>query len=276
MRSRLGGLLAFALILTGAASACSTAGVSYVYMAIDAAGAQHRQIFYTDSSNIFCIAKVSSGRADVTIDFTLEQNAVCPWCEGKTCVNPGDFDSNPNDIHKIFGVTESTPGVGVENVVSALYSVSGESSALPCNGIREQNLPSTNICSGGGNPQAEISAVCPPTYESLGADSAGPGYTCCENLVATAPAQEGRSVLPYPAGEYTCVVSLDGVVAGSTSFTIIYPPANELGNSCPTPPPTQNVPCYNWVPKGFSCVGYQPNTLCNCGESGLWDCTNGS
>jgi hypothetical protein len=259
MRTRLGGILAMATLLGITASSCATAGVSYVYMAIDSSGNQHRQTFYTDSSAIYCIAKVSSARADATIDFIIRQKSTKPWC------NPGTTDTI--DSHPDFANGEQTPGVGVENVVAGQLLPSGTAVAVQCNGYCTQNLPTGNLCTLGPNQMA--SGICRPTYESLGVDSCGIGLTCCETTVAGLT-QTGAplSSVPFPAGEYTCVVNLDGVEAGSSDFSIDYPPGD-----CPVASPISGIPCYNWVPRGAKCPGDVNMSTCTCDITGVWNCT---
>jgi hypothetical protein len=265
MRSRLGGVLAIAAVVAWAGSACNTAGVSAVYMAIDTGGAQHRQIFYTDSNAIYCIAKFSAARQDATLDFTFHQMAIFPWCSALKNGNTED----KVDIHPIFAVGEETPGTGVETVVAEQLLASGTPVNIPCNGYCTQNLPSGSIC-GSTPPSFDQSGPCRPLYTSGGADTCGIGLTCCEQDVASSSTQTGMplALIPFPAGLYSCDVTLDGVEAGSTEFEVDYPPGN-----CPVPPPTDGIPCYNWVPKGASCAGNSSDQkTCVCGESGVWSC----
>ncbi len=284
MRSRLGGLFLFALVLTWAAGACNTAGVSYVYMAIDSGGAQHRDVFYTDSTAIYCIAKFSSARQDATLDFVFRQTAVFPWCAALD--HPTEQDTTPTDLYNIFALGEQTPGVGTETVVAEELLPNGTPTAVTCNGYIAANLPSGNICGASGNGCGSGASPCTGegiSYASEGPDSAGPGFTCCATLItgetttAMAP-----SVIPYPAGVYTCTVSLDGNVAGVTTFTIEYPsypnsscPAAEVDGVpcfCPSPPPVDGIPCYNWVPKGAVCPSNTPTINCTCNDCGVWSC----
>jgi hypothetical protein len=290
MRSRLAGIFLFGAVLTWAAGACNTAGVSYVYMAIDSGGAQHRQGFFTDSTAIYCIAKFSSARQDATLDFVFRQTGVFPWCAA--LANPTKADETPVDLYNIFALGEQTPGVGTETVVAEELLPNGTPLNIPCNGYIAPNLPSGNICgaSGGGGCGSETSPCTGEgiSFASEGANSGGPGFTCCATLIVgqsmtvTAP-----SVIPYPAGVYTCTVSLDGNVAGETTFTIDYPgfpfsscPAasipDKTGKSvpcfCPSPPPVNGIPCYNWVPEGAVCPSNTPTINCTCNSCGVWEC----
>jgi hypothetical protein len=289
MRARLGGILAFASILTGAVGACKTAGVSAVYMAIDSAGAQRRDIFFTDSSAIYCIAKVSSATQDATIDFTVLQTAVYPWCSA--LANPGVPESQKTYIQPVFAVGEETPGVGVENVVAGSLLSSGVTIQTNCVGYCAMNLPSTTLCdhADGGGSAAEVAASCEDGYNSLGANSCGMGLTCCEPknpTTGSTASSSAATAVPYPAGQYICVVYLNGVDVGETSFTIEYPAGNEdpsLGGAgcgnvpssscyCPVPPPVDGIPCYGWVPEGAECPGYVGGTTCKCMPTGNWSC----
>lgn len=57
-----------ALVALSTAPACSnTAGVSEVYTSLDGDGSRRRDTFFTDSTEIHCIAKAMFGRPDVTI-----------------------------------------------------------------------------------------------------------------------------------------------------------------------------------------------------------------
>jgi len=280
MRPRIGGLLLFASALTLAGSSCTTAGVSYVYMAIDGGGVQHRQIFYTDSSAIYCIAKFSSARADATLDFTIRQVGTYPWCAAVTDPTKIVFNA---DGPEIFAIAEQTPGAGVETPVAAEILPSGTAISLPCNGYITPNLPSGNICKGGSLSESGTCVGEGTTYVSEGPNSGAPGYTCCASVIvsATTTTTAAPSTIPYPAGEYTCTVALDGVEAGSSTFYIEYPPAL---NSCPTPtidgkpcfcptqPPVTGIPCYNWVPLGAVCPADDPKQICTCEMSGVWNC----
>ncbi len=277
MRLRLGGLLAFATLLTGVASACNTAGVAYVYMSIDSAGMQPRQTFYTDSSEIFCVAVVSSGRPDVTVDVVVHQTAVFDWCS-----DPTHADTNPAFVHPVFGVGEDTPGVSMDSPVSFQLDPNGIQVDVMCNGYCTQNQPVGNLCGPNGMQTTQFTgASCRTQYASAGADSCGPGLTCCVSEVpGTTASATGFVAVPFPAGVYTCDVFLDGVPAGSAPFTVEYPIPGAAGgelydagaDSCPVPPPVDGIPCYNWVPFGTKCLGFNPDSTCTCAETGVWTC----
>jgi hypothetical protein len=261
MRSRIGGLLAFASLLACIASACATSGVSGVYMANDAGGAQHRNVFYTDSQDMFCVAKFSAGNPDSTLDFTIEQTGIYPWCG-----NTAKLDQNPAHLHKIFANGEQVPGVGVESVIAEEVPPYGVKINFTCNGYCTQNSAGNmSLCNGPPIFQGN----CLPHYTPLEADSCGEGSTCCQTDVP-GNAQMGSAAqqLPYPAGTYTCVVQLDGVQVGSADFSVIYPPT-----FCPVPPPISGVPCYQWFPEGSKCPSTVPGETCRCVETGSWSCS---
>jgi hypothetical protein len=56
-------------------ASCRSAGIKRAYMSLDSDGKRQRDVFYTDSDGIFCVAEVASGRDDVTIEATLRQTA---------------------------------------------------------------------------------------------------------------------------------------------------------------------------------------------------------
>jgi hypothetical protein len=268
MRLRLGGLLLFALVASWAMTACATAGVSAIYMSIDSAGAQRRTTFYTDTNSIYCTTKFSSARVDATLDFTISQKAIYQWNDGKL---------NAKLVHPVFAVGEQTPGVGTETVVAELIPPTGLAVSASCSGRAVPNLPTGgNTCDAVTN---ETAGQCPMSYSSLGYDSAGPGFTCCLPPPSSTVTTEPAPAIPYPAGEYACDVSLDGVFQGETIFFIDFPPPASAplpggGSSvnCPVPPPISGVPCYNWVPCDSRCPGFDPGELCTCEPAGLWSC----
>jgi hypothetical protein len=47
--------------------ACETAGFQDAYTALDGTGKRRRDVFFTDTENIFCVAEVASGVDDVTV-----------------------------------------------------------------------------------------------------------------------------------------------------------------------------------------------------------------
>ncbi len=289
MRARLGGILAIASILTCAVGACKTAGVSAVYMTIDSGGLQRRNIFYTDSSSIYCVTKVSAARPDVTIDFTIRQTGVYPWCDA--LAHPGAAVTQQSALLPVFAVAEQAPGVGVETVVTAQLLMTGIQIQTNCVGYCAMNLPSTSFCDqADSGASGEVAAGCESGYQSLGANSCGMGLTCCEDenpsASGSASSTSAASEVPYPAGQYTCIVYMDGVDVGETPFSIEYPAGNESPSEgsagcgripasscyCPVPPPVDGIPCYGWVPQGAQCPGYVGGTTCTCMPTGNWSC----
>jgi hypothetical protein len=65
---------------------------------------------------------------------------------------------------------------------------------------------------------------------------------------------ENGDPLPYPVGQWTCTLSVNGEEAGSSDFTVLYPPAeNGNLNGCP--------PAYV-TSTGNSCAGYIQGAQC--------------
>jgi hypothetical protein len=63
-----------ALLVGSSLPACtSTANVSDVWMSLDEDGGRRRKIFYTDSKAIYCIAEVSVGRNNATLEMQLHR-----------------------------------------------------------------------------------------------------------------------------------------------------------------------------------------------------------
>ncbi|HEY3594720.1 MAG TPA: hypothetical protein VGL13_12630 [Polyangiaceae bacterium] len=70
--------------------------------------------------------------------------------------------------------------------------------------------------------------------------------------------------LPYPAGTFTCELSIDGELEDTVEFSIDFP-------ACPILPPTGGEPCAGWVRPGSACDGAAGLT-CSCDPSGAWVC----
>lgn len=71
-------MMALALVaapLGASLSACSTtANVTEVFTSLDEDGARRRNLFFTDSKNIFCIARTGVGRPGVTAEAFIRQS----------------------------------------------------------------------------------------------------------------------------------------------------------------------------------------------------------
>jgi hypothetical protein len=71
---KLGWLLGAVLLGTGAAPSCTaTANVGDVWMSLDEDGARRRSVFFTDSKTIVCIAEVSAGRDNATLEMQFHR-----------------------------------------------------------------------------------------------------------------------------------------------------------------------------------------------------------
>ena len=286
MRIRVGGVILLASVLACTASACRTAGVSFIYMAIDNAGQQPRNLFWTDSTAIYCIARVSTARQDATVDFRIVQKTIYDWCSGNSVAAD----------HPTFAVGEIVPGVGVESTAALQILQTGIilTTMCPAGGTKIPNLPVGEICAGAPPPSSKAPRVdvCNQSggsaYINEGPDTAGPGYTCCAPafFVSNPATPTATIVAPYPPGTYSCIVSLDGEIQGQTDFSIEFPTATYPvqppdpsagattgdGSGCPVPPPITGVSCYNWVKEGSHCPGFDLGSMCICDTDGLWHC----
>ncbi|MBX3258664.1 MAG: hypothetical protein KIS78_08765 [Labilithrix sp.] len=71
---RLGAFALLGALVSSALPACSaTANVGDVWMSIDEDGARRRNVFFTDSAAITCVAEVGIGRQDVTLEMFIRQ-----------------------------------------------------------------------------------------------------------------------------------------------------------------------------------------------------------
>jgi hypothetical protein len=100
--------------LLGALSACDSAGFKRAYMALDSEGNRRRDVFYTDTSAIFCVVEMASGRADVTVTGRLR---VLGWYlppAGEAVETAG-----------VLASEEQAPGVGEDLRVSFEWELEG-------------------------------------------------------------------------------------------------------------------------------------------------------
>jgi hypothetical protein len=241
MRLRLGALAFIAALLAVVCGACKFSGVSAVYMAIDSQGAQPRTTFYTDSTAIYCVAIFSSAKQDATVDFTIVEKA---------------GPDNKPPLHQDFANYETVPGPNTETPVSFLVPPNGTQIQISCSGVCLQN-----------------GIGCPSGYVNEGDDSGGIGVTCCFNEFAQSA--QCMTVLPYPVGEFECIVTIDGVAQGDpTVFNIDYPPPDPITHqSCPVAPPVTGIVCAGWVPQHSKCQGFNSYETCTC-EGAAWNCVS--
>jgi hypothetical protein len=226
----------------GSSGSGGFSGVSDIYMAIGRGGAQHRDLFFTNSEWIYCDVLFSSGKQDATVDFTIVE------LEGPGGAAP---------LHRIFAGDTKTPGPGTETPVAFLIPPNGIQDPIDCRGQCAQN-----------------GASCSRGYSDQGKDSAGPGATCCYN--PTGKPANCSGVLPYPVGTFQCVVQIDGVrQSEAPTFQIDYPPGVKQPNGeiyiCPVAPPVTGMVCTGWVPMGAKCAGYHAPEICTC-TGATWNC----
>jgi hypothetical protein len=247
----------FALVLGALGlvlSSCRTAGVRYVIMALDTQGQQPRNVFYTDSTTIDCVAIASASNPDTTIDFVVRQDtSTDQWMYGSNI--PVGLPSTD-----IFSAGEVTVMPGMEEAEALQIPSTGIMSSIMCYGYCRQNA--VGSCDNG--------------FTDEGPDSCGPDATCCYQFGAE-QASTTNMQFPFPVGHFECDVTINGDDAGSAQFDIEYPPTN-----CPTVPASTGQPCYGWVPPGSVCPGIS-DFCCTCQGSqqvattdpsyGTWVCT---
>lgn len=66
------------------ATGCSTAGLRDAYTALDESGLRRRDVFFTDGTVLYCVAEVSSGREDLTVDALIRQTVAYDEAADKT------------------------------------------------------------------------------------------------------------------------------------------------------------------------------------------------
>jgi len=109
-------------------SSCADREIHDITMSIDSNGNRPRQIFYTDTTNIYCVYHFATTRTDVTIDIVFRQ------IKDEGGNNIGD----PNSGGIIWAIQEMAPGIntGIASAtfprpVPPLASMGSASGALP-------------------------------------------------------------------------------------------------------------------------------------------------
>ena len=85
----------------GAAACTSTANVDDAYMALDSSGQRKRNIFFTDTVAIYCVAEFASSRADVTLNVKLHQLSRYDFTANQIV----GFDAFPTEVEIAPGAT---------------------------------------------------------------------------------------------------------------------------------------------------------------------------
>jgi hypothetical protein len=174
-----------ALFLLFAVAGCDTAGFKRSYMALDGEGHRRRDVFFTDTESIFCVAELASGVDDVTVRADFEQRAYYLPEDGSRV-----------DLQRFIGSEELAPGAGEELVTSFELQ-------------RTQDQP-------------------------------------------------------YDAGDYACLLYLNGDLEAEHAFRVEYP-------ECPVAPIEPGVRCRGFVLDGAVCTGVLGES-CACAASGTWEC----
>jgi len=111
------GVLAFSALLS---IGCDTSGFRDAYMALDSNGDRKREYFYTDTEEIFCIGKLASGVADLTVASSLRATEL---------YNSRDGTSTPVDA--FLATEDQGPGKGKDITVSFELKRNNEDEPYP-------------------------------------------------------------------------------------------------------------------------------------------------
>lgn len=105
---RLGAAMVAGLLAASSAlPACSTtANVSDVWLSIDDDGSRRRDVFFTDSTAVVCVAEVGVGRKDVTVEMLIRRIRGAPY--GTRDFAPENTVVVATDVHP--EVTRGKPG----------------------------------------------------------------------------------------------------------------------------------------------------------------------
>jgi hypothetical protein len=109
------------------ASSCRTAGFKRVFTALDDRGDRKRTVFFTDTTAIFCVGELVSGRADVTVGSTIRATQL--------------YDPVTDSLMPAQGVAwigEAAPGTATDTFVSFSLVKAQSSSGTDETGIPYQ------------------------------------------------------------------------------------------------------------------------------------------
>jgi hypothetical protein len=126
-RARVAGICwgALLLALPALSAACTaTANVDDAFMALDSAGDRKRDVFFTDTAQIYCVAEFASSRTDVTVNIKLHQLSRYDFVQNQIV----GFDAYPTEL-------EIAPGAAARSKHSLLLVVADEQ------GNAKQGLP---------------------------------------------------------------------------------------------------------------------------------------
>lgn len=116
-----------ALLSLASAPACTaTANVSDLWTSIDEDGSRRRQLFFTDTKKIYCVAELGVGRDDVTLKIYLRQTQI-----------RDPETKNVRDTNIVGGFLDFHPKKGNERTKEILVF----SPANPTTGAEDPNAP---------------------------------------------------------------------------------------------------------------------------------------
>jgi hypothetical protein len=86
---------------------CRSAGIKRAYMSLDAEGDRKREVFYTDTEAIFCVAEIASGRDDLSVGGALRATSFY-----------SSVDGSRQPANALLAIEEEAPGAGEDVRVS--------------------------------------------------------------------------------------------------------------------------------------------------------------
>jgi hypothetical protein len=103
-----------------------------------------------------------------------------------------------------------------------------------------------------------------PLASTLAAKDVSPSSTGSDILVSF-ELLKSKTADPWLAGDFNCELSIDGELAASIPFQILYP-------TCPVQPPRHGDSCAGFFLPRSSCVGALSAQTCVCSDDGEWQC----
>lgn len=103
-----------------------------------------------------------------------------------------------------------------------------------------------------------------PFASTLAVKDVTPGGTGSD-VVASFELLKSSLTAPWPAGDFSCELSIDGELAASNPFHILYP-------DCPLVPPQQGDSCAGFFLPKSTCAGAISAQSCVCSDDGSWQC----
>jgi hypothetical protein len=93
--------LCVCLLALVALSSCRSAGIKRAYMSLDSDGKRKRDVFFTDTETMFCVAEIASGREDLSVGGVWRATSFY-----------SSLDGSKAPVNSVLAIEEEAPGAG--------------------------------------------------------------------------------------------------------------------------------------------------------------------